>query len=91
MGLASCCTMWGRKTEIVGQLKLPHYARRRHTMTLHRLTRRASEEESFATYSAVGSLEAADLLFGAVELVLGSEGLEDLDHVVPELLVVLVE
>lgn len=49
------------------------------------------QEESFATYSAVGSLEAVDLLLGAVKLVLGSEGLEDVDDVVPELFVVLVE
>lgn len=45
----------------------------------------------FFTYSAVGSAEAADLLLGAFELVLGGEGLEDLDNVVPELLVVLVQ
>jgi hypothetical protein len=43
------------------------------------------------TYSAVGSAEAVDLLLGAVELVLRGEGLEDLDDVVPELLVVLVQ
>lgn len=43
------------------------------------------------TYSAVGGLEAVDLLLGAVELVLRSKGLQDLDNVVPELLVVLVQ
>ena len=43
------------------------------------------------TYSAVGGLEAVDLLLGAVELVLRSKGLQDLDNVVPELLMVLVQ
>ncbi len=43
------------------------------------------------TYSAVGGPEAVDLLLGAVELILRSERLEDIDNVVPELLVVLVK
>ena len=43
------------------------------------------------TYRSVGGPEAVDLLLGAVERALGSERLEDLDNVVPELLVVLVE
>jgi len=43
------------------------------------------------TYGAVGSAEAVDPLLGAVELILRGERLEDLDDVVPELLVVLVQ
>lgn len=43
------------------------------------------------THSAVRSLEAIDLLLGAIEFVLRSEWLQNLDNIVPELLVVLVQ
>lgn len=63
------------------------------TASSHHRTPRAVRDGKGAavTYRSVGSPEAVDLLLGAVERALGSERLEDLDNVIPELLVVLVE
>lgn len=49
------------------------------------------EKKRRDTHSAVRSLETIDLLLRAIELVLGSQGLENLNDVVPELLMVLVK
>jgi hypothetical protein len=61
-------------------------------MSHHRNQRAARDGKgATVTYRSVGSLEAVNLLLGAVERALRSERLEDIDNVVPELLVVLVE
>ena len=72
---------WGCKLSHIMQHAAPQWC----------FNRRAPIEGDVATYSAVGGPEAADLLLGTVELVLGGKRLQDLDNVVPELLVVLVK
>lgn len=95
VSMAWCETRWGlHHACMVGLQALDRGAvlrlQQRRT-SLNRLAARIQGRGLGATYSSVGSLEAVDLLLGAVELVLGSQRLEDLDNVVPKLLMVLIQ
>ena len=79
---------WGYESSTVGLRALPTSRTAPHHAVLKHPTENSRKG---GTYSAVRSLEAIDLLFGTIELVLRSEGLQNLDNIVPDLLMVLVE
>lgn len=73
-----------------GNVAIPHGTKTGQTRR-HKEQGMVMEKKSSETHRSICGLESANLLRRLGEVLLRSQGLEDLEDIVPELLVVLVE